>query len=131
LTDRANACGFATWTEGATLQNVPVIITQSGDAITVEVQGIAGTALSLVTGSAVFSGSVTDSDLDAGITGTKSADNGSGCAYTLDAEIKATLSGNTLNGQVHYRPRTNNAPSCGVLASCDNIQDFAGARPPK
>ena len=78
----------------------------------------------------MFTGAVDGSDLALTITGTRAMSQGA-CAYTIDADLDATLAGDALSGSVFYRARTNGAADCGALTGCQSQQDFAGARPPQ
>lgn len=130
LTNRANGCAIANWTEGPVGGTVTMVVTQTGDAASADVQGLARAALDALTGGHVFTGGVDGSALALTITGTRAMSQGA-CAYTIDADLDATLAGDTLSGSVFYRARTNGAADCGALTGCQSQQDFAGARPPQ
>lgn len=130
LTNRDNGCNLTNWEVGRPSDPVAVVITQAGADVTVDVQGLAGSALDFVLGSHAFDGSVSGHAVTATITGTRAQSQGA-CAYTYDATIEGTLSGDNLNGRVLYQARTNQAADCGTLTGCTSFQDFAGARPPR
>jgi hypothetical protein len=130
LTNRENGCNLGNWTVGNTTSGVMVDISQNGDAMSADVQGLGGAALDFVLGGHVFTGDVDGTHLDATIVGTK-GNTMNACAYTYDAGFAADLTGNTLNGTVIYRARTNAAADCGTLTGCSSRQDFSGARPPQ
>jgi hypothetical protein len=130
LTNRANGCALANWTEGPISGTVTMVVTQSGGSVSAEIQGLARAALDAITGGHVFTGEVDGSDVSATIVGTRAASMGA-CAYTIDADLEGTLDGDTLSGSVFYRARTNGAADCGTLTGCASQQDFAGARPPQ
>lgn len=129
LTNRANGCAFANWTEGPIGGTVTMVVTQSDASASADVQGLARAALDALTGGHVFTGTVDGDDVALTITGTRAMSQGA-CAYTIDADLDATLTGDTLSGSVFYRARTNGAADCGALTGCQSQQDFAGARPP-
>jgi hypothetical protein len=130
LTNRDNGCNIANWTTGPIAGTVPLVVTQSGSSASAEVQGLARAALDALVGGHVFTGSVDGADLSLTIVGTRAASQGA-CAYTMDADLEATLTGDNLAGSVLYRARTNGATDCGALTGCVSQQDFAGARPPQ
>lgn len=130
LTNRDNGCNINNWTPGPISGSVTMVVTQSDDAASADVQGLAGVALDALTGGHVFTGSVDGSGVDLAITGTRAMSQGA-CAYTMDAELTGALSGDSLAGMVIYRARTNGAADCGALTGCQSQQDFAGARPPR
>jgi hypothetical protein len=130
LTNRANGCAIANWTRGTDRRH--------GDdgrhpERRVGVRRRPGpgprSALDALTGGHVFTGTVDGDDVALTITGTRAMSQGA-CAYTIDADLDATLTGDTLSGSVFYRARTNGAADCGALTGCQSQQDFAGARPP-
>ena len=129
LTNRANGCAIANWTEGPIGGTVTMVVTQSDASASADVQGLARAALDALTGGHVFTGPVDGDDVALTITGTRAMSQGA-CAYTIDADLDATLTGDTLSGSVFYRARTNGAADCGALTGCQSQQDFAGARPP-
>ncbi len=129
LTNRDNGCAIANWTPGPIAGTVTMVVTQNGDAASADVQGLARAALDALTGGHVFTGTVDGASVDLTITGTRAMSQGA-CAYTIDADLEATLAGDALSGSVFYRARTNGAAECGALTGCQSQQDFAGARPP-
>lgn len=129
LTNRTNGCELANWTEGPITGAVTMVVTQNGGSASAEVQGLARAALDAITGGHVFTGDVDGAELSATIVGTRASSQGA-CAYTIDADLEATLAGDNLSGSVFYRARTNGAADCGTLTGCASQQDFAGARPP-
>lgn len=130
LTNRTNGCAIANWTEGPVNGTVTMVVTQSGDSASADVQGLARAALDALTGGHVFTGTVDGADVALTITGTRAMSQGA-CAYTIDADLEGGLAGDTLSGSVFYRARTNGAADCGALTGCASQQDFAGARPPQ
>jgi hypothetical protein len=85
--------------------------------------------MTIVLGSNSFTGNVSDNTLELRLTGTRSGSMGS-CAFTLDADVTATLNGDVLQGTIAYVPKTNQSTDCGVLNSCQSVQAFNGTRPP-
>jgi hypothetical protein len=129
-TSDANECGLAFWNEGETQTGIPVVITQNGGVVQVEVQGLTGAGLSLATGSNRFNGNVGGNAIHAELIGSTTGRQGD-CVYTLTLELDATLSGDTLQGEILWRPMTNGHPDCGILQTCGNVQRFNGVRPPR
>lgn len=130
FTKKTNGCAFANWTAGETTQGVVLSVVQNGNAVTGTVEGLAAGALDLVLGTHVFSGTILGSTADLQANGARAASQAT-CAYTVDAHVTMTLTGNTVNGTLLYTPKTNASADCGVLNSCSSTQDLAGSRPPK
>lgn len=128
LTNGPNGCELDSWEEGATSTGTTVVITQEGDAISADVQGVAGTYLDLIVGSSMFEGTVSGSHLDARLTG-RALTQGS-CAYTVLIDMDADLDGDVLQGSLTWFAQTNALESCGILNTCRNTQAFNGTRPP-
>jgi hypothetical protein len=128
-TNRENGCNFNDWTEGDTITNVPLMITQSGESLTGEVSGAWGTWLDLVLGSRIFTGKVDGDEVDMTLHGTNSASDG-GCTWFVNAHLTGTLSGDVLTGNIRYTPATNGHPDCSTIEGCVSRQEFNGTRPP-
>ncbi len=128
VTDGNNGCNLPSWTTGAT-SSATVTLTQSQSNVTAVVGGVAGIALNLGLGSNSFTGKITSSDLDLHLFGTRSNTAGN-CTYTLNAAIRAVVSGNTLTGQIDYTSATNGNPDCSTIDKCDSFQDLSGMRMP-
>lgn len=128
LTNGPNGCMVDNWEEGATSTGTTVVITQEGDAIMADVQGVAGAYLDLVVGSSVFEGTVSGEHIDARLTGRAGAQGS--CAYTLLVDMDADLDGDVLQGSLRWFAQTNGLESCGALNACQNTQAFNGTRPP-
>lgn len=130
LTNRDNGCNLTNWEVGRQSAPVSVIVVQSGDAVAMDVQGVAASGLDFALGSHTFHGDVTGSDVEATILGTREQSQGA-CTFRYDATIRGTLTGDNLNGRVDYEARTNQAADCGALEGCVSFQEFAGARAPR
>lgn len=130
LTKKNNACAFTSWTVGETTQGVTMTVVQNGNTVTGTVEGLGAAALDLVLGTHVFSGTVLGSTADLQANGARAASQAT-CAYTIDAHITMTLTGNAVNGTLVFTPKTNASADCGVLNACSSTQDLAGSRPPK
>jgi hypothetical protein len=128
LTDGDNGCNLPSWTSGAT-STATVTLTQGGNNVTANVTGVTGLALDVGLGSHSFTGKVNGSDLDLQLFGTRSNSSGN-CTYTLNATIRATVSGSNLNGQIDYTSATNGNPDCSTIDKCDSFQDVSGSRAP-
>jgi hypothetical protein len=129
LTNHDNGCNLNNWTVGNTASGIPVTITQAGADATADVGGLAQVALDGGLGGHVFTGPVNGDDIDLTLFGTRSFNQGN-CTYTYNGEIIGTLSGNTLDGEIHYSAATNSNPDCSSLQGCVSIQAFSGVRPP-
>jgi hypothetical protein len=130
LTNRDNGCMLGNWTVGDTASGIPVTITQASGDATADVGGLARAALDAGLAGHVFTGPVDGSDIDLQLFGMRSLNQGN-CAFTYNAEIFGTVSGNTMTGEVHYTAATNNNPDCSTLQGCLSVQEFAGARNPQ
>ncbi len=130
LTVQENQCGILTSDAGTSSTGVTVVVTQDGPNVTAKVQGVAGVALSLATGSDTFTGRVSGNSLDLSIIGTVAGSSGT-CAFTRDAHLVGTLAGDLLTGSVTYTYATNKTADCGIRDACQDMQLFNGTRPPK
>ncbi|MFZ5889930.1 MAG: hypothetical protein ACOY0T_02590 [Myxococcota bacterium] len=126
-TNGKSTCSFD-WNEGDTSSGVPVSIVQNGAAITVSVTGLAAAGLVLLVGTADFDGSVEGHAFTATAYGKVPRSSGN-CTYTVNATIKGSVSGDTIQGTVTYTPAGNGNPDCAAL-TCTAVQQFNGARPP-
>jgi hypothetical protein len=129
VTNGNNGCNLPSWTAG-TASSATVTLTQSKSDVTAVVGGVAGLALGIGLGGNSFTGKVTGSDLDLHLFGTRSSTSGN-CTYTLNAAIRAVVSGNTLTGQIDYTSATNGNPDCSTIDKCDSFQDLSGTRMPR
>ena len=129
LTIQQNECGILGNDPGTSSSGVTVEVTQDGSNVTAKVQGLAGLALGVATGSATFTGKVSGNSLDLSISGTVSGSSGT-CAFTRNAHLVGTVSGDVLTGSVTYTYATNKTADCGTRDSCQDIQVFNGTRPP-
>ena len=130
LTNKDNGCNFTNWTVGNMTTGVPVTITQSGGNVTATITGPAGLYVGAVLGSATFTGTVSGDTLDLILYGTHSATMGN-CTYTVNAELKGTITGDVLDGTIDYKSATNGSPDCGAVQGCTSEQAFNGTRPPQ
>ena len=126
VTNGNNGCNLPSWTSGAT-SSATVTLTQNQNNVTAVVTGVAGLALDLGLGGHSFTGKIDGSDLDLHLFGTRSNTAGN-CTYTLNAGIRAVVSGNMFTGQIDYKSATNGNPDCAGIAGCDSFQDLAGTR---
>ncbi len=131
ITNGQNGCGFANWTVGKKSNGTPVTITQSGASASADVGGVARIDYDVLLGSHVFPGTVSGTGMAATIHGTTSFKKGTNCTYQVTANLAATLSGNSISGNVNYTTTTNGGSDCGTLNGCASTQSFAGSRPPK
>jgi hypothetical protein len=130
VTNHENGCGFQNWTEGESSSNIPLTVTQNGRDVTAILEGVTGVWVEALLGSKTFTGGMSGHDLDVTLYGTRALTQG-GCAYTVNANARATLSGDVLSGTIDYTPATNGSPDCGALEGCVTTQAFNGTRPPQ
>jgi hypothetical protein len=84
----------------------------------------------LATGQSSFSGTVSGHTFDLAMAGTTAGSNGS-CAYTVNADMVGSLTGDSIQGKIIYTYATNKTTDCGTRDTCQDIQLFSGSRPPK
>jgi hypothetical protein len=136
LTRGDNGCNLSDWTPGAVISDVTFDISQDGGNVTVVANGSEATQLDNVVAQHTFLGAVSDVSLNVAIIGTRMRKMQT-CMFRLDAAIIASVSGNSLNGELHYR-ETVLDPSClfvndaGVVSTgamgCDSISTFSDTR---
>jgi hypothetical protein len=129
VTNSANGCNYANWTNGQSSQNLPFEITQRGSEVSGELRGLANFYFALL-GIGTLKGTASGSTASITAVGTNSIKQGN-CAYFVRATADLTLTGNTVNGTVTYRNETNKHADCGTLETCTSTQSVAGNRPPK
>ncbi len=130
LTVEQTACGILAGQVGDSSSGVGMVVTQSGADVSGQVQGLGGLALALAMGTDTFTGKVSGDALDLAIDGTMAGSAGT-CAFTRNARMQATLSGDVLTGTVTYTFATNRTADCGVRDTCKDVQRFNGTRPPQ
>jgi hypothetical protein len=128
VTNGPAACPLDGWTEGAVTPGVPMIVTQNDDTVSADVGGAGAVFLGLWCGSAHFTGTVYGSDVALALNGTRSLSSGS-CAFTVDAHVSLTASGNTLSGSITYATNTNSSPDCALIRTCTSRMNLTGTRP--
>ncbi len=129
VTNGPSTCPLQGWTEGAQTMNVPLTVTQNGGSVTADVGGAGAIFLDLWCGNAHIGGSVSGSDVELALTGTRSISSGS-CAFTVDAHVSATAAGDTLSGSITYTPNTNSSADCAGINTCSARMNLNGTRPP-
>jgi hypothetical protein len=129
LTIQKNECGILGNDPGTSASGVTVEVTQDGSNVTAKVQGAAALGLVLGMGSATFTGTVSGNSLDLSISGTVSGSSGT-CAFTRNARLVGTVSGDVITGRVTYTYATNKTSECGTRDSCQDVQLLNGTRPP-
>lgn len=130
VTNKSNGCNFTDWQQDETTSGIPITITQDGETITITIDGLVGSAVALWLGASKLEGNVDGDRVHATYFGTRSFTQAT-CTYSINAEMDATLTGDSLQGVIRYKPKTNGSPDCGALESCETLQEFAGSRPPK
>jgi hypothetical protein len=130
VTNRENGCGFDNWKANDTSTNIPFEVTQSGSQVTGTIDGLTGGLVALWLGSRTFSGTAGGSLVSMTLYGTATKRQ-NGCAYTINATIEGTLTGDALQGELKYTSKTNGSPNCGSIEGCVTRQEFSGSRPPK
>ncbi|HEX9296702.1 MAG TPA: hypothetical protein VF881_12740 [Polyangiaceae bacterium] len=128
VTNGVNSCP-GVWVTGA-MADVQVTAAQSGEDVSLQVNGAAALALEGAFGSRSYNGKVSGSHIEALIIGTVMQMR-SGCTWTTNGTVAADLNGNTLSGTVTYSPQTNNHADCTTegVAGCSSAQSFTLTRP--
>lgn len=131
VTNRDNGCMISNYNVGDMTSGINMVVTQSGADVTVDVQGLAGVALSLFTANTdALRGTATPVGFSVSKIGRNGTTNGD-CTYNTVVEANGTLSGDSLTGSVIYRYQVTNAAACGYRATCRTEQSFAFVRPPR
>jgi hypothetical protein len=130
VTSQEDSCGFPNWEAGTKVNDIKLTFAQETSSITGTIDGVIGTLIELWLGSKSFEGTVNGDRVQATNHGSRpfTQDN---CTYTISVLLEGTLNGDALQGNLTYTPKTNGSPDCGALETCQAIQTFAGARPPK
>ena len=123
-----NGCAFDGWTVDATTTGVPVTITQDGNQVTADVEGLAGTFLDLYLGSKRLSGTVEGNDATLILLGAPR--DHAGCVSVIDAEYALTLAGDAVSGTAVYT-RAIQSGTCTFPAGCESHQTLSGSRAPQ
>ncbi len=130
ITNRENGCGFDDFSTGESTAGIGLRLEASGSEATGTVTEVGSAlVLSLVLGSNVFEGTVSGSSVTLTREGTTPFSQGS-CAYTLNATLTATVSGDVIQGNLRYTAATNDSSDCADLEGCVTRQEFNGTRPP-
>jgi hypothetical protein len=105
-------------------------VNQSDSNVDLMVNGVIESAfLGVWIGTNRFPGEVDGDDVDLDVIGTPTHRTGA-CEYTIDAELTASLDGDTLKGGVNYRAKTNDSGDCGSREGCVSKQSFNATRSP-
>ncbi|MEM9492226.1 MAG: hypothetical protein AAGC55_23970 [Myxococcota bacterium] len=129
LTNGDNGCQFDDWVEGETSSNIPLTITQSDDALTAEIEGVAAVLLGLFLGTTTFTGEADGDRAELILLGERAFSEGN-CSYTFNGVVDLELDGDFISGELRYEAATNDNPDCAALSGCASRQSFNGNRPP-
>lgn len=124
-----STCPLQGWTEGASTSGIPLTISQNGSSLSADVGGAGAVFLDLYCGNAHFEGTVSGSNIDLVLTGTRSLSSGS-CAYTINAHSVGNVQNDVLTGSITYTPNTNTSPDCAAVQACSARMNLNGTRPP-
>lgn len=128
VTNGPSSCPLPNWNQGAVTANIPFNVTQNGSSASAQVGGAGAVFLSIYCGTSQLDGTVVGSDINLHLRGNNSFSSGS-CAFTVDANLVATLQGDALSGSIVYAPNTNSSPDCAAVQSCSARMNFNGVRP--
>lgn len=123
----SNGCNLTNWTEGERTSGIGFELLQDGDSLHGVVGGATGVWLDTVIGGRDFYGYGSGDRLTMSLEGTR-VNSVAGCTWTVDVDLAARVTGNTLTGTLTYRPITNAAPTCASIEGCSNRQDIDGLR---
>jgi hypothetical protein len=129
VTNGPSSCPLQNWNQNAITPNIPFNVVQNGSSVTADVGGLGAAFLSVYCGNSHLEGQVVGSELQLHLAGTRSLSSGS-CAFTIDANIVATVQGDAINGSIGYVPNTNSSTDCAAVQSCSARMNFNGTRPP-
>lgn len=129
LTNDASSCPFENWEEGKETSGIGFAITQDGQKAHGKLDGLAAAFFQLWLGSPDFDGSIKGRSLSLTNFGMTPTQQGN-CSFTYNATVKATQTGDTIEGTITYSPQTNGNPDCAAV-ECSASQRFSGSRPPK
>jgi hypothetical protein len=129
VTNGPSTCPLPGWTQDAVTRNIPFTVTQNGSSVYADVGGLGAAFLNLYCGNAHLEGSVVGPDMNLHLAGTQSLSSGS-CAFTIDANVIATVQGDAITGSITYTPNTNTSADCAAVQSCTARMNFNGTRPP-
>jgi hypothetical protein len=128
ITNDASSCSFD-WEEGKVSTGIGLTITQDGKTVQATLDGVTGALFALLFGTAVFDGTVNGNALELTNYGERTAQQGN-CSYTYNSIVKATQTGDAIQGTITYTTKTNGNPDCSAV-ECSASQRFSGSRPPK
>lgn len=128
-TNGPSTCPLENWMQGFMASGIPMTVMQDGSKVSADVGGAGAIFLNLYCGNAHLEGTVSGSDLDLDLNGTRSLSSGS-CAFTLDAHLDATVNNDALSGSITYSPNTNTSPDCAAVNACSARMNVNGTRPP-
>lgn len=130
ITNGANGCQFANWTEGAQTANIGFKLDQTNSSLAGTVQGAAGIYLQLVAGTDTFTGTINGVSFSLSAAGRNYKD--AGCTYNVVAIIDGKQVGKDgVEGTITYKYISAVGAACGIKATaCTTVQSFNGARPP-
>jgi hypothetical protein len=127
VTNGPSTCQLQGWMDGAMTSGIPLTISQNGSSLTADVGGAGAVFLDLYCGNSHFVGTVSGSNIDLALTGTRSLSSGS-CAYTIDAHVVGTVQNDKLTGSITYTPNTNTSPDCAAVHTCSAKMNLDGTR---
>ena len=129
ITNEGNTCPFDNWEVGKETPGVGLTITQDGQTIHGQLDGLVGAFFALAFGSAEFDGTIKGSSLTLNNYGTRPQTMGN-CSFTYNSTVRGSLTGDSIAGTITYSAATNNNPDCAAV-ECSASQKFSGSRPPK
>jgi len=129
ITNESDSCDSPNFTVGETATGIPLLITQEGANITGTVGGAAAGYLDATLDGHVFTGSVDRYAFEMSLYGERAATVGN-CTFTVNATMDGGIDGDTISGDIIYRPADNGGTDCGAASSCSTVQRFNGTRPP-
>lgn len=121
----ANGCSFASWNEGS-LGVADVVLLEGSPGVQATVEGLAALTFGLLLGRTDLAGVISGRTLSLSSAGTTRAEL-NGCSYTIDANVEATIEGDTLQGVITYSRNLGDKAECAAYA-CTSVSPFTGLR---
>ena len=127
LRNVSNGCGFGDWEDGGTTTDIGMGLTQNESAVEGRLQGLAGTLVALLIGTADFSGTVSGDHVEL-VAYSAYTSHVDACIQSLVVTMGGDVSGNVWSGELEYTYVDNGAPDCEQLADCVSRQSFDAVR---
>jgi hypothetical protein len=130
-TNGANGCQFpGNWTPGATSTGIPLAVSQQGSDFNATLGGATGLFVDLWLGTHIFIGTVSGTNLHAGLVGTRQQMPGQ-CVYHVNGTMDGNVIGDTMTGTLDLTAVIETAAADCPPQDCHSTIAFNGTRPPQ